>query len=191
MSRARTQRLEIEAIGFPGRHALARDYVSSSIASLSALATFYGRASLAGIEPVGFRVKSDLRNHQAIVQPRLYDSLMVTPQITLKTEVPEEDTRILLAARARAAATMSAWCAIGTVPTDGPPCRRQRRRQLPGCPASAQRATLRTPTFQLPSVVRRTVGSQDRCVRPPAKARRKDARHPGREWTAGRKDLRQ
>jgi hypothetical protein len=52
---------------------------------------------------VGFRVKSDLRNHQAIVQPRLkrkvptgclqadrprlYDSLMVT-QITLKTEGP-------------------------------------------------------------------------------------------------------
>jgi hypothetical protein len=32
---------------------------------------------------VGFRVKSDLRNHQAIVQPRLYDSLMVT-QITLQ-----------------------------------------------------------------------------------------------------------
>ncbi len=31
--------------------------------------------------------KSDLRNHQAIVQPRLYDSLMVT-QITLKTEGP-------------------------------------------------------------------------------------------------------
>jgi hypothetical protein len=29
--------------------------------------------------------KSDLRNHQAIVQPRLYDCLMVT-QITLKTE---------------------------------------------------------------------------------------------------------
>jgi hypothetical protein len=29
--------------------------------------------------------KSDLRNHQAIVQPRLYDSLMVT-QITLNTE---------------------------------------------------------------------------------------------------------
>jgi hypothetical protein len=28
------------------------------------------------------RLKSDLRNHQAIVQPRLYDSLMVT-QITL------------------------------------------------------------------------------------------------------------
>ena len=26
--------------------------------------------SLAGIEPVGFRVKSDLRNHQAIVKPR-------------------------------------------------------------------------------------------------------------------------
>jgi hypothetical protein len=33
------------------------------------------------------RNKSDLRNHQAIVQPRLYDSLMVT-QITLKTEGP-------------------------------------------------------------------------------------------------------
>ncbi len=35
-------------------------------------------------------MKSDLRNHQAIVvivQPRLYDSLMVT-QITLKTEGP-------------------------------------------------------------------------------------------------------
>ena len=29
-----------------------------------------------------FRFKSDLRDHQAIVQPRLYDSLMVT-QITL------------------------------------------------------------------------------------------------------------
>jgi hypothetical protein len=35
---------------------------------------FFERMSLAGIEPVGFRVKSDLRNHQAIVQPRLYDS---------------------------------------------------------------------------------------------------------------------
>ncbi len=31
--------------------------------------------------------KSDLRNHCAIVQPRLYDSAMVT-QITLKTEGP-------------------------------------------------------------------------------------------------------
>ena len=31
---------------------------------------------------MGFRVKSDLRNHQAIAQPRLYDCLMVT-QITL------------------------------------------------------------------------------------------------------------
>ncbi len=29
-----------------------------------------------------FRFKSDLRNHQAIVQPRLYDSLVVT-QMTL------------------------------------------------------------------------------------------------------------
>ncbi len=44
----------------------------------------FRKVSLAGIEPAGFRVKSDLRhgNHQAIVQPRLYDSLMVT-QITL------------------------------------------------------------------------------------------------------------
>ena len=41
--------------------------------------------SLAGIEPVGLRVKSDLRNHRAIVQPRLYDCSMVT-QITLNTE---------------------------------------------------------------------------------------------------------
>ena len=31
-----------------------------------------------------FRVKSDLRNHQAIVQPRLYDCLiMMVTQITL------------------------------------------------------------------------------------------------------------
>ncbi len=33
------------------------------------------------------QLKSDLRNHQAIVQPRLYYCLMVT-QITLKTEGP-------------------------------------------------------------------------------------------------------
>jgi hypothetical protein len=43
---------------------------------------FFVRMALVGIEPVGFRVKSDLRNHQAIVQPRLYDCLMVT-QIAL------------------------------------------------------------------------------------------------------------
>ena len=36
---------------------------------------------------MGMQDKSDLRNHQAIVQPRLYDCLMVT-QITLKTEGP-------------------------------------------------------------------------------------------------------
>ena len=51
------------------------------------LGNFSVRVSLAGIEPVGFRVKSDLRNHCAIVQPRLYDSAMFT-QITLKTEGP-------------------------------------------------------------------------------------------------------
>jgi hypothetical protein len=40
--------------------------------------------SLAGIEPVGFRVKSDLRSHCAIVQPRLYDSAMAMHwQVTL------------------------------------------------------------------------------------------------------------
>jgi hypothetical protein len=50
-------------------------------------AAFSVEVSLAGIEPVGFRTKSDLRNHQAIIQPRLYDCLMVT-QITLKTESP-------------------------------------------------------------------------------------------------------
>jgi hypothetical protein len=45
-----------------------------------------GRAANAAAEAV----KSDLRNHQAIVQPRLYaDSLMVT-QITLKTEGPHK-----------------------------------------------------------------------------------------------------
>ncbi len=41
----------------------------------------------AGIRNQESDSKSDLRNHQAIVQPRLYDSLMVT-QITLKTEGP-------------------------------------------------------------------------------------------------------
>ena len=50
--------------------------------------------SLAGIEPVGFRVKSDLRNHQAIVQPRLYDSLMVT-QITLRLPVAASELIVL------------------------------------------------------------------------------------------------
>ena len=50
--------------------------------------------SLAGIEPVEFRVKSDLRNHQAIVQPRLYDCLMVT-QITLWTVGRQEEEGIL------------------------------------------------------------------------------------------------
>ncbi len=67
----------------------ARDYVSSqqrpdSHCSMEGQVpgNFSVEMSLAGIEPVGFRVKSDLRNHCAIVQPRLYDSAMVT-QITL------------------------------------------------------------------------------------------------------------
>ncbi len=69
-------------LGCRGSRRRARDYVSSAPLGCRGCQTFYVRASLAGIEPVGFRVKSDLRNHQAIVQPRLYDSLMVT-QITL------------------------------------------------------------------------------------------------------------
>jgi hypothetical protein len=44
---------------------------------------------------VGFRTKCDLRNHQAIIQPRLYDCLMVT-QITLILRIlPGLLTRIL------------------------------------------------------------------------------------------------
>ncbi len=62
---------------------LARDYVIVRIKCTTVVATFSVRVSLAGIEPVGFRVKSDLRSHCAIVQPRLYDSAMVT-QITLQ-----------------------------------------------------------------------------------------------------------
>ena len=37
--------------------------------------------------------KSDLRNHQAIVHPRLCDCVMVT-QITLKTEGPHAVVRL-------------------------------------------------------------------------------------------------
>ncbi len=93
MSRARTQGLVIfgEASGGcpprrdsdgPGQGLLVRVLKAASVLA-KFLATFSVRvplcAHLAGIEPVGFRVtKSDLRNHQAIVQPRLYDCLMVT-----------------------------------------------------------------------------------------------------------------
>ena len=73
-SRARTHRLE-------SGHAWPGTTYQAWVSHIS----FSVRMSLAGIEPVGFRVKSDLRNHQAIVQPRLYDCLMVT-QITLNTE---------------------------------------------------------------------------------------------------------
>jgi hypothetical protein len=55
----------------------------------SPYAAFSVKVSLAGIEPVGFRTKSDLRNHQAIIQPRLYDCLMVT-QITLDRQLHSE-----------------------------------------------------------------------------------------------------
>ena len=54
-----------------------RDYVSATADDSVPLArervpyaAFSVRVSLAGIEPVGFRTKSDLRNHQAIIQPR-------------------------------------------------------------------------------------------------------------------------
>ncbi len=50
--------------------------------ALAVISVFKKVATLGHTPP-----KSDLRNHQAIVQPRLYDSLMVT-QITLKTEGP-------------------------------------------------------------------------------------------------------
>ena len=61
------------AVGLPLVGLPLRDYVSSAQAfgrvgangttRLPDSATFYGGASLAGIEPVGFRVKNDLRNH--------------------------------------------------------------------------------------------------------------------------------
>ncbi len=65
LSRARTQRLVREASrltrtpcqGLRMHHGSWQTFRKVSLA-------------LAGIEPVGFRVKSDLRNHQAIVQPR-------------------------------------------------------------------------------------------------------------------------
>ncbi len=63
------------------------------------------KVSLAGIEPVGFRVKSDLRNHQAIVQPRLYDSLMVT-QITLRCLSVESALHV---PEGKSAAPKGAW----------------------------------------------------------------------------------
>jgi hypothetical protein len=50
---------------------------------------------------VGFRVKSDLRNHQAIVQPRLYDSLMVT-QITLPSHWQQRSKAVVLTGAADA-----------------------------------------------------------------------------------------
>jgi hypothetical protein len=82
MSRARTQRLETEAS--PG-------FVKSDQCSAwpgttkNRLGNFFvecpwqeSKQAMRGshylLEPVGFRVKSNLRNHCAIVQPRLYDS---------------------------------------------------------------------------------------------------------------------
>jgi hypothetical protein len=57
----------------------------------SPYAAFSVKVSLAGIEPVGFWTKSDLRNHQAIIQPRLYDCLMVT-QITLRALAEDDNS---------------------------------------------------------------------------------------------------
>jgi hypothetical protein len=66
-----------------------RDYVLATADALCHRPT-QRRVPPAGIEPVGSRTttvtssKSDLRNHQAIIQPRLYDCLMVTStQVTL------------------------------------------------------------------------------------------------------------
>ncbi len=72
-SRARTHRLEGAADNLAGASGTTEDHQSWS----------FRKVSLAGIEPVGFRVKSDLPNHQAIIQPRFYDSLMVR-QITFR-----------------------------------------------------------------------------------------------------------
>ncbi len=66
---------------------------TTSRGNFSVLETLFRKVSLAGIEPVGFRTKSDLRNHQAIVQPRLYDCLMVT-QITLSGFVPVPNCKV-------------------------------------------------------------------------------------------------
>ena len=69
VSLARTQRLVREA----------RDYVSDIVCPRrQGLRVQVPRSLfLAGIEPVGFRVKSDLRNHCAIVQPRDGATLLV------------------------------------------------------------------------------------------------------------------
>ncbi len=56
----------------------------SSCIKVSPLCASFARKGVHNLSP--FAKKSDLRsNHQAIVQPRLYDCLMVT-QITLNTE---------------------------------------------------------------------------------------------------------
>ncbi len=68
---------------------LARDYECTTVrGKLFVLVGVF----LAGIEPVRFRVRvqSDLRNHQAIAQPRLYDCLVVT-QITLVESTRRRD----------------------------------------------------------------------------------------------------
>ncbi len=55
-----------------------------------------GPKATRGTSESGFRfnLKSDLRNHQAIVQPRLYDSAMVTQIILLpfKVSLPQSST---------------------------------------------------------------------------------------------------
>ena len=92
VSRARTQRLVRAASGLratvaipPARGTVYQARRRGCHPRLAPRSAFYASVSLARIERVGFRVKSDLRNHQAIVQPRLYDPrlpVMVT-QITL------------------------------------------------------------------------------------------------------------
>ena len=79
---------------------LARDYVIVRIkcttVTVTVVATFSVGVSeslrLAGTEPVGFRVKSDLRNHCAIVQPRmvLHCKWFMLP---MTLDMPDEGTR--------------------------------------------------------------------------------------------------
>ncbi len=67
-SRARAHRLEGAAVRERIDSSHAWPGTSTYQAWVSHI-SFSVRMFLAGIGPVGFRVKSDLRNHQAIVQP--------------------------------------------------------------------------------------------------------------------------
>ena len=99
VSRARTQRLVREASGAtttPGQgRRIKRLPQTGSIQHFSVRVSL---SAVAGIElePVGFRVKSDLRNHRAIVhwQPCLYDHCLMVTQIALSGTQSEDFTGI-------------------------------------------------------------------------------------------------